>query len=710
MKMYRENFGFNNFNKKMLVSTFSVFIFIFVVFISVGFAAFQTTLVMKDISALIKYDVDVRLSSFKVSTPNNSAIAQNTDYNYNRIYGDILLPNANSSVTYEVEVVNLGNTKAGISSISGISDNLEYTITNYNLGEAIRDEDGQYTLNATMKFYITIKYAEGATPIQETQSFNLLFDFREFHSIIYHGIPGDEQERPNEIMDGADLVIITDLTSIERLKVTQDTIFLVYGEHYEYDPTITQLTIKNVTGDLLLSYRDTTYLADLSSDIAYFKESQYKNKIKNVEFVNYVNVPEDRAAVYDLSEAQDNSIIGWLTQNDDLTYNLYVGSVYDIYTKNFGSAFKNMTGIRKIVFENLNTSESTSFAYTFYKTKIEQLDLSTFSTISATSMLDMFGGMSQLETLDVSNFNTSRVTNMYYMFGGLTKIKTLDISSFDTSSVTNMGYMFAGMTSLTNLKLGNNFSTAQVTDMQYMFNGLTAIETINLSTFRTHNLKNANNMFVGCSALKSLNLSTFNTANVTNMSYMFSGCRSITELDLSSFDTSSVIDMTNMFYSMSSLTSLNVTSFNTENVIKMESMFQSCSKLTNLDVTSFNTSKVTTMKNMFSTMPSLTSLDLSSFDLTSVRDISKFLYNSSKLELLDFSGTDFNSSINEYESFIEAGNSKNVKIIVKDTPAETWMRERLVEAFGEGEGTIIVLNPDKAETGTDEGEESNTEI
>ena len=110
-----------------------------------------------------------------------------------------------------------------------------------------------------MKFYITIKYAEGATISSAQKSFNLILDFKPFHTISYYGVPGQENH-PTEIIDGADLVISTQLTSIERMKITQDTVFLIYGEHYEYDETKEQLTVKNVTGDLLLSYRDITYL------------------------------------------------------------------------------------------------------------------------------------------------------------------------------------------------------------------------------------------------------------------------------------------------------------------------------------------------------------------------------------------------------------------------------------------------------------------
>ena len=75
---------------------------------------------MRDITAEVKYwEGDARVISFKATDQvSGGARASNTDYNYNRIYGDITLPNANSSVTYEVQVINLGGAKVGISSMT----------------------------------------------------------------------------------------------------------------------------------------------------------------------------------------------------------------------------------------------------------------------------------------------------------------------------------------------------------------------------------------------------------------------------------------------------------------------------------------------------------------------------------------------------------------------------------------------------------------
>ena len=87
MKVYnRENFGFNNFNKKKILVVFSIYIFFFAFFLSVGFAAFQETMVMEDISAEVRIAMDVRVSGFNVMSMEGNAIESNLDSNYNRIY------------------------------------------------------------------------------------------------------------------------------------------------------------------------------------------------------------------------------------------------------------------------------------------------------------------------------------------------------------------------------------------------------------------------------------------------------------------------------------------------------------------------------------------------------------------------------------------------------------------------------------------------
>lgn len=642
MKMYGENFGFNNFNKKKILVVFSIYIFFFLFFLTVGFAAFQETMVMEDISAEVRIAMDVRVSGLFVSSLNGNAVESNSDYNYNRIYGDVILPEEDSYVIYEMSVTNLGNAKAGISEMNNSNPNLKFTLLDYNFGEAFY-ADGSYTLGITQKILVKIERADGVTTTSDIQTFNIELVFGEFHSITYHGVPGEENF-PREIMDGRDLVITSDLTSITRLKITQDTVFLVYGDQYFYDTSTQQLTVKNVTGDLLLSYRDISYLINLSSMSEYYKEPTYRNSIVQAEFVDYVDI-SNAVVTYDLSESNDNSIVGWLNDNGDSTYNLYIGSVYDIYTKNFERAFAYMQGLHTIKFNNLNTSESTSFNYTFYQTKIKNLDLSTFNTASAVEMINMFSGMTNLETLDVSNFNTAKVVDMSSMFASLSSLTNLDISTFDTSNVTSMGYMFSGMTNLKTLNLGRNFKTYKVTNMR--------------------------NMFTGLQSLTSLDVTMFDTTSLTNSQYMFSQCSSLKTLDLSSFRMTNVTKMNYMFYGMLSLQSLDISNFNTSSTTNMECMFKSCGSLTTLDVSSFDTSNVTNMNNMFDSMYAL--------------------------EQLDFRNATF-TNVTKSETMFQSIPT-TIKVIVKDLDAQTFIQDKL----GEGVGEVIIFTDLTDEGTTEEG-------
>lgn len=670
MKMYnRKNFGFNNFNKKKILVVFIIYIFFFAFFLSVGFAAFQETMVMEDISAEVRIAMDVRVSGVNVNSFSTNSVASNTDYNYNRIYGDILLPDSDSYVIYEMSITNLGNAKAGISTMTSLNENLKYTLLDYNLGSPI-SEDGAYTLGITQKILVKVEYADGVTPTNTKQTLNIELTFGGFHSVVYHGVPGQENH-PLEVMDGWDLVITSELTSIDRLKVTQDTVFLVYDEHYFYDDTIKELTVKNVTGDLLLSYRDTAYLMNLSTNAVPYKASEYKDKIVQIEFVDEINI-SNAIATFDLSENQDNSIIGWINDNGNNRYNLYIGSIYDIYTKNFERAFSNMYGLRIIKFDNLNTNESRSFNYTFYQTKITNLDLSTFNTSRAEQMVCMFADMTELETLDVSNFNTENVTSMWNMFGGVSKLTELNISTFNTSNVTSMAYMFSGMTNLENLTLGKNFNTRKVITMENMFANLTSI--------------------------KELDLSMFDTSSLNNVQHMFSGTTGLTELDLSSFNTLGISSMNYMFYNMKRLESINLSSFDTSNVSNMEGMFKGCMSLTTLDLTNFDTSRVTNMSNMFDSMYSLQKIDLSSFNTSKVEKIKEFMLYCNNLKELDFRNASFSNVTDSTDMFKNIPST--ITVVVKDDTAKTFIQNKL----GAGRGTIIIYTPS-----TDEGTSTENE-
>ena len=146
------------------------------------------------------------------------------------------------------------------------------------------------------------------------------------------------------------------------------------------------------------------------------------------------------------------------------------------------------------------------------------------------------------------------------------------------------------------------FNRKNITDMSDMFRFgiISSIKKLDLSNFKTDNVKNMSGMFNGCSFLEELDLSNFNTNNVTNMSGMFKGCQRLKELNISNFNTNNVTNMKEMFYNCSSLEELDLSNFNTNKVTDMSCMFAGCSSLEELDISNFNTINVKKMKYMFS--------------------------------------------------------------------------------------------------------------
>ena len=92
---------------------------------------------------------------------------------------------------------------------------------------------------------------------------------------------------------------------------------------------------------------------------------------------------------------------------------------------------------------------------------IIEIDLSQLSTSSATTMLCMFCGLTEITSLNISHFVTTYVKSMEKMFYGCKQLTSLDLSNFDTSSVEDFSYMFKGCSKLTSLNL-NNFNTIKV--------------------------------------------------------------------------------------------------------------------------------------------------------------------------------------------------------------------------------------------------------
>ena len=439
----------------------------------------------------------------------------------------------------------------------------------------------------------------------------------------------------------------------------------------------------------------------------------YKLNTTKIIIQNELNPIEGAIQSWDVSEANDGSVMAYAVLNDDgKTYTIYLQGPGKIIANEDSSylfcEFDKLESIEGL--EYFDTSNVTNMSSMFYLcTNLKELDISDFDKLKVTNMNSMFGECHNLIRLNVSNFNTSNVTDMSYMFVNCTYMTNLNISNFNTSNVTDMSCMFASCQNLTNLDI-STFDTSNVTNMSYMFVGCSSLTKLDVSNFDTSNVTNMSYMFVGCSSLTKLdvsnfdtsnvtdmswmfynstnlidlNLSTFNTSNVTDMSYMFNSCYSLTKLDVSNFDTSNVTDMMSMFARSSSLTELNVSNFDTSNVTDMSYMFSYCYSLTKLDVSNFDTSNVVDMGRMFIDCRGLTELDVSNFDTSKVANMNNMFNGCSNLHLIDFRNADF-SSVTYYTNMFK--NTSELNVVVKDETARTWIQGKLGN-----KGTAIIAS------------------
>ena len=123
-----------------------------------------------------------------------------------------------------------------------------------------------------------------------------------------------------------------------------------------------------------------------------------------------------------------------------------------------------------------------------------------------------------------------------------------------------------------------NLDVSLIEDLGCLFSNDIAdrVKTLDMSGWKTSNVKDMNGMFYLCDGIESLNLSGWDTSNVMYMDHMFHGCNNLKNLDLSGWDTSNVNNMSHMFYNCRSLKSLDLSSWDTSKVIGKVNMFKNC--------------------------------------------------------------------------------------------------------------------------------------
>ena len=245
-----KNIGFNKFKSSAIIS---YAILIFVIFLSIGFSAFSNQLNVKDISASVRVNADIRITSANLSEAYNEAYSTSLDYNKTNINGTAILPNEDSYIDYVVKITNLGKVEMGIKEITLNNDNLDYELIDYNLGDklcVIEEETTKCTLGIEKQIIVRLKWKNGSYDSSNTENnFILDFNFQNYQKVYIEDTAAQNiSDCPSEVINSGDLTF--------RYTGVKFDIRIYMGSKRINDYTFENglVTIKNVTDPVYIKY------------------------------------------------------------------------------------------------------------------------------------------------------------------------------------------------------------------------------------------------------------------------------------------------------------------------------------------------------------------------------------------------------------------------------------------------------------------------
>ena len=296
--------------------------------------------------------------------------------------------------------------------------------------------------------------------------------------------------RPSGVMSLATGTMSTSETTNYRLRMYVDENYNPQGDGGGLSFSIKINTYGKVkeapTGSKMKAYMTQADIGNHNHPETDFHTNTYMSKITSIITKKDNIVPKTAVASWDISEAQDGSVMAYV--EDDGTGN----STYKVTIGGKGGIIANE------------------------------------------SMIEYFAGFNKMTSIDLSALDTSEVTDMGGMFSVCSSLTNLDVSKFDTSKVTDMSDMFSWCGSLTNLDV-SNFDTSQVISMSGMFNRCTGLTNLDVSKFDTSKVTDMRDMFSWCGSLTNLDVSNFDISNVTNMDFMFCDCPAWNTVDQTKF-------------------------------------------------------------------------------------------------------------------------------------------------------------------------------
>ena len=227
------------------------------------YASFSSELMINGI-AYLRTPSDIRITNLDITEQTNQAYElYRTEYNIERIWGKIALPNKNSTITFKVSVTNFSDIEWGILDIIGLQSNLKYTISDYNIKDKLCVES-KCTSNVTKEILITIGYSENGYDSASIEHFiNLEFLFREVYNLTL--INFENTNYDPVILKDENLNVELGIYNNLNLYISMNDILT---KDYYYDSNSGILSLNSVTGDVIVFNGTKSY--DYTGDIQTF--------------------------------------------------------------------------------------------------------------------------------------------------------------------------------------------------------------------------------------------------------------------------------------------------------------------------------------------------------------------------------------------------------------------------------------------------------
>ena len=222
----------------------SILLILFIViFLSIGYSAFQSSLVVSDIKSIVRAYADIRVTGVTASGANNGYTSYD-EYDVTSIESEIVLPNTNSTITYNVEITNLGSQDMALTNITGLPNTMEIKNINYTYGTKLCDNTRCH--NGSINT-ITFTVGYKSTVTEGTNNSTLIhadFIFKKVFSITYNNF-ADTTGLPVEILESSTITI--DMSGLSNVPSNITTT----GAQGTY--TNSTLTLSNPSGDVTVT-------------------------------------------------------------------------------------------------------------------------------------------------------------------------------------------------------------------------------------------------------------------------------------------------------------------------------------------------------------------------------------------------------------------------------------------------------------------------